>query len=84
MPKMLALEFNFGIFAKFIVTKFNTLLRFVYNSQLTERFNITFLMLQLPVMKISVPKKQHFSYKPILHSILILNLFSFFNFSQNL
>ena len=41
-------------------------------------------MLQLPVMKISVPKKQHFSYKPILHSILILNLFSFFNFSQNL
>ena len=32
-----------------------------------ERFNMIFLMLQLPVMKISVPKKRHFSYKPIPH-----------------
>ena len=82
MPKMLALEFNFAILVKFIVTKFNTLsnLRVVYNSQLMERFNIIFLTLQLPVMKISVPKKRHF----YINLFSILSSFSFSTYSHSL
>ena len=32
-----------------------------------ERFKIIFLMVQSPVIKISVSKKRHFSYIPVLH-----------------